>query len=640
VTPSTLVEGQAATITGSKFGATPEKNVVRVGDVVATVTAASATTLRIIVPNFCRPAQPMDVEVTVGPNVSDPRAQSVTPATTFTLAQGKQRLLTNPADFCLHFPATDANESYLIGVQSVIESAASLTPVTFTAAEVGGFTTDTASAAIASSQGFSRTVAGPLASPFADDRAQRLARHRAVESQLLGQERALLHPRLRSFSTARVKANASMSRMVATVPGTAKIGDVLNVRVPAPNDGTCQNFTPIAATVKAVGTNNIILVDNGNPSGGFTASDYAALSAQFDGQIYATDTGYFGSPTDFDGNNRIVIVITKEVNKTPNLLGVVFFVNFFDQTECAASNEGEFFYGKAPDPNGTVGDAYTVTDARADAPVIISHELAHVIQVGRRLQVTAPNIVIQSTWELEGQATFAEEVNGFAATGLGPGRNLGLDVVVNQPALAPNNWFVDGFGDLFAYYGLGTSQNPRMPNAPEQCSWLGLESQGNNGTCLADYPVYGASWSFLRWLSDQFGPTFPGGEKGLHQRLVDNSFSGFATISDVVGVPIDVLLSQWAAALYVDDRVSGLDSRLTFTSWNLAAIESGVIESAHLVPRGREFGAFTVGVAVRGGSTAYFLVSGYGRPATSIRARDLSDHRLPSGMRMWVVRLK
>jgi hypothetical protein len=133
---------------------------------------------------------------------------------------------------------------------------------------------------------------------------------------------------------------------------------------------------------------------------------------------------------------------------------------------------------------------------------------------------------------------------------------------------------------------------------------------------------------------------FPGGVKGLHQKLIDNRFSGFATISNVIGAPIDVLLSQWAAALYTDDRVSGLDAKLTLPSWNLATIESGVVTPARLVPRDRSFGAFSDEVSVRGGSTAYFLVSGSGRSATGIRARDLSDGNLPSTMRLWVVRLR
>jgi len=640
VTPATLVEGQAATITGSRFGATPGENVVRVGDVVATVTAASATSLQIIVPTVCLPAQPMAIEIAVGPNVSDPTTQPFTPATAFAaLPQGQQRIITNPADFCVRLPATTAPEAYLIGVQSVIESAASLTPVKVAAdtPSVLGFVTK--KSAMRSAPGFSANLAGVLARPFPDERAARLARHHAVESRLLQQERAALAPRLRSFHPARAKANASMSRMVGTIPATAKVGDVLSVRVPALDDETCQAFTPISATVKAVGTSNIILEDTGNPSGGFSSTDYAALSTQFDARIYATDAAYFGTPTDFDGNGRIGIVITKEVNKMPNLLGVVFAVNFFDRSECAASNEGEVFYGRAPDPNGTVGDTYSVPDARVDAPVIIAHELTHVIQLGRRLQFTAPNVVIQSPWELEGQATLAEEVNGFAATGLGPGRNLDFATMANEPKRSPSSWFVDGFTDLFVYYGLGT-QDTKVLNAPEQCSWLAPQGPTNNGPCLADYAMYGASWSFLRWLSDQFGPTFAGGEKGLHQRLVDNAFTGFATISDVVGVPIDVLLAQWAAALYADDRVPNLDPRLTFSSWNLADIDLHVNGPALLTPRPQSFGKFSDEVAVRGGSTAYFTVFGYSRPEISIRARDLSDHPLPSGMRMWVVRLQ
>ena len=150
--------------------------------------------------------------------------------------------------------------------------------------------------------------------------------------------------------------------------------------------------------------------------------------------------------------------------------------------------------------------------------------------------------------------------------------------------------------------------------------------------------MYGVPYTLLRWISDQYGPTFPGGEKGLHRKLIDNAFTGYATLSDVTGTPIDVLLARWAAALYVDDRVPGIDPKLTFTSWNLTNIEAGLIPVTHLLPRDRPFGAFSDQIAVRGGSTAYFLVSGAGRPATGIRMRDLSDGTLPSVMRLWVVR--
>ena len=99
-------------------------------------------------------------------------------------------------------------------------------------------------------------------------------------------------------------------------------------------------------------------------------------------------------------------------------------------------------------------------------------------------------------------------------------------------------------------------------------------------------------------------------------------------------------MAQWAAALYADDRVANLDPKLKFTSWNMRDIEAGITQTARLTPRDRQFGAFTDQVSVRGGSTAYFLVSGNGRGATGIRARDASDGTLPATMRLWVVRLQ
>ena len=644
VAPSPLVEGQAATITGTKFGATPVDNVVRIGGVAASVTAATATSIQFIVPNLnCKPAQNISVEVTVSGNTSAPRSQPFTPASTFTLAQGQEQLVTNSSAFCLQFPATTGNESYLIGVQSILESAAGVTSVKFAGEAPANASVAAAMSAMHAARTFSLNPSATLTGAFASARAQRLSRHHAVESQILAEDRASVQARLRTArNAARLTINtSSASRLtVPTVPATAKVGDVLDVRVPTRGDRTCQLFAPVTATVKAVGTRSVILEDNANPTGGFSPTDYQALSDQFDTKIFPTDAGYFGDPTDYDTNSRIAIVITKEVNKVQNLLGVVYTVNFFSQSECAASNEGEFFYGRAPDPNGLAGAAYSLSDALADTPVTIAHEFAHVIQLGRRLEFTAPNFVIQAVWELEGQATFAEEVNGYAASGFTPGQNLGIAVVLNDPQTAPNDWFYAAFADLFVYYGFDGSRTNKRANAPEQCSWLGLQSSGNDGPCFGDYPVYGASWSFLRWLSDQFGPSFPGGEKGLHQKLIDNSFSGFATISNVIGTPIDVLLSQWAAALYTDDRFSGLDPKLTFTSWNLAGIDASVVQPAKLVPRDRPFSTFSDEVSVRGGSTAYFVVSGNGRSATGIRARDLSDGPLPSSMRMWVVRLR
>lgn len=636
VTPNPLVEGQAATITGTNFRATVAGNVVRVGGVPASVTSASATSLQIVVPSLnCKPAQSVNVDVAVGGSASAPKSQPFRPASVFTLATGQQRLFSNASDFCLQFDASSANESYLIGVQSVAENVASVTPVNVTAEAPAGATV-AARAQIATAPVFSASLMNPMATP----RATRLAKHRAVAARFLEADRALLAPRLQSLRAARAAQSANVATsLVPSVPATAKVGDVLNVRMPdRTKTSTCTNSVPITATVKTVGTHSIILEDNANPTGGFAAADYQTLSDDFDNKIYATDVAYFGTPTDLDANSRVVIIITKEVNKISNLLGQVFSADLFPQSECSASNEGEVFYGRAPDPDGLVNGKYETADALLDAPLIIAHEFTHVIQLGRRIYLPGAT-VLQSTWELEGQATFAEEVNGFTELGLSPGQNLGFAVAFNSPVTTPIDWFTDTWVDLLIYYGF-ESRTTRIEGAPEQCSWLGTRAQGNTGPCLSGREVYGVPSSFLRWLSDQFGPTFPGGEKGLHQRLIDNLRTGYATISDVIGQPIDVLLAQWAAALYVDDRVAGADPRLTFKSWNLTSIEAGLVEPAHLKPRDRQFGAFADQVSVRGASTAYFLVSGAGRSATGIRVRDAADGPLPGVMRLWVVRVQ
>jgi len=638
ITPSTLVEGQPATITGTKFGATADANVVRIGGVTASVTAATPTSLQIVVPNQnCKPAQNINVDVTVGGNGSLPKSQPFTPsATPFTLAQGQQRLIASPSDFCLQFPATSTAETYLIGLQSVSQSAASLTPAVVTGEAPTGAIVSQVS--IATAPVFSAPLIDPLAA-----RNDRMAQHRVAHAAFLAQDRADLVARFASgraklaTRSARAAASRASASQAPTVPATAKVGDVINMRVPTrPN--TCLLSTPITVTVKAVGQHGIFVEDNANPTGGFSAADYQTLSARFDNEIYAVDVGYFGDPTDFDENTRVVIVITREVNKvTPTILGQVIFADLASRDECPASNEGEYFYGRAPDPNASVGSAYTVANALLDAPIIIAHEFTHVIQIGRRGTYEAATD-FQSQWEIEGQATFAEEVNGFQATGRSPGQNLGFAVMWNDPKLTPIDWFKDGWIDLLYYYGVQTSTT-RVRNAPEQCSWLAQpSSSGNSGPCVGGRDVYGVPYTLLRWISDQYGPTFPGGEKGLHRKLIDNAFTGYATLSDVTGTPIDVLLARWAAALYVDDRVPGIDPKLTFTSWNLTNIEAGLIPVTHLLPRDRPFGAFSDQIAVRGGSTAYFLVSGAGRPATGIRMRDLSDGTLPSVMRLWVVR--
>jgi hypothetical protein len=439
------------------------------------------------------------------------------------------------------------------------------------------------------------------------------------------------------------------AQAAAAIPASVNVGDTLDIRVPLLTN-SCSNFTAIRAVVRVVGTRGVWLDDVGNPAAGLTTSDFQSLSTRFDNQIYAVNTDWFGQPSDFDGNARAVIVVTKEVNKQENVLGFVAAADMFPRATCESSDFGEIYYGRSADPSGTFGDEYSVENTRLDAVQLIGHEFTHIIQFGRRIQDPA-DPEVQTVWELEGQAVLAEEINGHAATGRTGGQNYGFGVAYcglssqADPCDIPH--YADAFIDLAIYFGLSIDDNNtpfRIQNAPEQCSWLGRRTQENNtGPCLSGREVYGTPWSFLRWLTDNFGASTPGGGQALHRALVDDNSSGFQTIANVTGTPqINLLLAQWAATLWLDDRETGMQDRLTMSSWNLRSVFQATFSGvpSGLQPRERSFSAFNDAVSVRGGSSAYYTIGGANRPATFIGFRRQDGSQLPNGMQVWVVRTR
>src|SRR5680860_1493828 len=131
-------------------------------------------------------------------------------------------------------------------------------------------------------------------------------------------------------------------------------------------------------------------------------------------------------------------------------------------------------------------------------------EVTHVIQFGRRLTFSGAT-AFQTSWELEGQATFAEEVVGHEFTGRSTGQNYGFSVAFNSPETSAISWYSPHFTDLAGYYGFDfQGSGSKIGGAPEECSFLGREDV--NGPCdNASRLLYGVTWSFLRWISDQFG---------------------------------------------------------------------------------------------------------------------------------------
>ena len=631
VSPGALTEGGTATLTGSGFGSTPAANTVTVDGVSAQITAASPTSLQIVLPvGQCLPARRAEFVVSTGGVASNPVRHPVQPASTLSMAIGEFKLVRNPSDFCLQF-GQGVNGLFVMGVLSTAESPNSFTPVRVEgnvatgAAALAPTPWELPPANVAERPSGATTLADVV-------RGARIARHHEAELALRSRQLAELQ-RLLPLAPRDRGVNAR------GIPSNVAVGDTVDLRFPPREGLLCPTFTPFRAIVRHIGQRGVWVEDIANPPGGFTAAEYAAASDALDTRIYAVNTQYFGEPSDFDGNTRVVIVLTQQVNKVSGLLGTVYGSDLAARADCPSSNEGEFYYGRTPDPSGVAGDIYTKTDALADLPPLIAHELAHIIQFGRRILHTDGIGPLQTLWELESQATLAEEVVGHAFTGRAPRQNYGFAIAFNTPTNDDNDWYSNKFVDLALYYGF-RSQTDKQPGAPEQCSWLGRPPD-NTSPCINARLVY-TGWAFLRWLSDHYGPSFPGGEAGMHRAFIANDEQGFDNIVDVVGVPIDSLLAMFGATLYTDDRFSTVPALLTMPSWNLTGIFTNLVETARLQPYLRSIGTpFSNDVTVNGASNAYFQLSAGGTPAaTAVRVRSQTGTTLPGTMRLWIVRVQ
>ena len=544
VNPSLLIEGQAASITGAGFSPTLANNTVTVDGVVAVVTQATSTSLDIVVPAFdCRPTRSVGVQVTVATESSNVSNTTASPASFLQMAVGDQVVLKLPSGFCLQFDENAGAERYVFGVQSVSDVAAMLTPVRVSS-------TIPAAAPVSPQlphPALAVSSVGPSLTPTELWRAERWNRHSEAESAFFDRSNSILNPLLASGA---YRFPALAPAGPALIAGDVMEGTALTVKFPDFGNDRCANSVDLPVIVRKVSTRAIIVEDTLNPADGFVAADFDAMAADFDGTIYDVDVDFFGAPSDIDSNQRIVIVVTKEVNKlTSPPLAFVAHANLFPVATCPASNEGEYYWTRAPDPLGTYNAGeYTLADARLETRELLAHEFAHIIQGSRRKAVGE----FMTAFNAEGGATAAQEFVSFAFEGRSDGLNYGADAIYVSQGADPNGYY--GYmGDLIAYFGYDFTDKISITGAPEQCTWLGVD--GETGPCdFATRLRYGLPWSLVRHGIDLYGASL-GGATGVHRALVDHAgAAGFAAIETVFGKTMGQMMAIWAAMLYIDDR--------------------------------------------------------------------------------------
>jgi hypothetical protein len=344
------------------------------------------------------------------------------------------------------------------------------------------------------------------------------------------------------------------------------VNDVMPINVNVSGSNGCSE-TPqlISARVAAVSNSAIILADPGNPSGGYTDTEYNEFAQMFDSIINPLDVANFGAPTDLDNNGRVLLVFTKVINsKTPSgstsfVGGLTHSRDLLPKASCPASNEAEMFYLLVPDPtspytasNGnnffTKAFVSSVTDAS------VAHEFQHLINFARRryLNPGAP-LPNEEIWLNEGLSHTAEDLLFYRRSGRAPRTNFTGGDINNQ-----------GIFDHWRYYVIGNFLNfDEYLLTPNTSSPI----QASDGT-----GTRGATWAFLRYIADHKFTS----DGTFWNELVNMGDVGVVNLKNRLGNMTDAafqaMFRDFVISLYTDDFVAGIPSKYTQPSWDMRSM--------------------------------------------------------------------
>jgi len=595
LTPSSFGAGDTVVANGANLGGAPE---VTVGGAVGPVVTSTATTITFVAPS-CLASGSQPVIARIGTATTNALTASYQAgADPLALAIG-QYVSIDPlaSGSCAQFATPTGNEEYLIIPQATTKVSGLSTPF-----RVGGGAVPLGQAtAIAEYPGAPPTFAQRF-----HDRIRQLEREhlRSGTGGIPGGEQ---DPKL------------MMSRAATAAAPT--VGSSRSFQVCGSLD-SCDPFETVTATAHYVGQRVAIYLDDDVPSGGLTEQDISELGAAFDTRLYPLDSRAFGSESDIDANGVVIVLMTDAVNNlTPaSQCSESFIAGFFYGLDLLPtrpnSNAGEIFYSFVADPIGEVGCSHPITRVKRVTPSTFIHEFQHMISWNQRVTLRGSIFGGDETWLEEGLSHFAEELGGRSYLADGDS--------VTFSAFAVSNLVF-----AFRYFKASASFFLLVPDAD---------------AVTTEYR--GASWSFVRWLVDQFGPD-------VTRRLVETALRGGANVEAATGEPFGRLLSEWGLTWWVDDLPGFTPpARLRYSSWNFRATYAAMNQSSPstidrpypIVPPIETDGLTLIRTGMlRSGSPDYVLISlAPGAAPFALAFTDANGLPLPISLvpRLTVIRIR
>lgn len=560
ISPSPLLRGTTATVTGSNFARRVSDNRVSVAGSSAQVLSSTASQLQFLVPNSGLPCQTTAAATVavarVGSTAVSVSAQ-LTVQSTRTLSLGAEPLYLDASNAACISVAATAGQEYLIAVSNAQSSATSLAGFDLIATkavpatDVSRIQIEPLRDASQSPRAFSaRSLQQlPVGAPI-DPHISLLERNRAEFARRGSPVAAMAAARRGRLSADRASRSIS-----------ATIGALSAVRVP---DLSATDFCNSNATIQArtvyVGQKSIIVEDVASPLAGQIDSYLTQIGQQFDTQQYPVLTSYFGNPlaldSQLDNNGRLVMVFSPKINLVSGVLGFVVSCDFYPQTMLSSSNEGEIFYARIPTTltgNTTAAAPGWFWSIRST----VIHESKHLASYAERISRGGlTNPPLEAAWLEEGTARHAEELWARSFDGASWRSNANYSTAIRcdlrwtDPSCVGRAFVMTKhFGALYDYFW-----------SNEYRSVLGR-------TTSTDASFYGSAWSLVRWTMD----TYASSETGFLSALVqDHTRSGIANLEARAGVSFSELLGRWSVASWMDDRTGypNSPSSITIPSWN------------------------------------------------------------------------
>jgi hypothetical protein len=296
----------------------------------------------------------------------------------------------------------------------------------------------------------------------------------------------------------------------------AVIGEDKSVLDPA-------NFTVVTGHLRYEGTHTLLYVDERTLPSILSDEEAEEIGQAFDASIYGIDRDAFGNESDINGDGKVAILMTEEVNDLPEAPGSIILGFFLpndlipNYVSPGVTNGMEIFYTMVPDP--AIGGVDWKTRSIQSIKGTLAHEFQHMIMFNYRVLVYGKGYLgnyMEELWINEALSHVAEDINDYDADNI-----------------ARANLFLDNTGNT-------------------KLTFLNDDNLANRG----------AVYLFLRYLGDQFG-------ESIFRSLVQTKETGVENVEAVTGLNFLELFADWSAALYLSGRGITSDPRFNYSSIDL-----------------------------------------------------------------------